>query len=819
MKILPKILFSVLFLLTGVLTSGFVSSPDKTGKYCPQYEGTITIPGLKDSVMIYRDERGIPHIYATCEHDLYLATGYVTAQERLWQMDLVRRSTSGRLAELFGKNYRETDILARCLRIREKSEQILKNEDPEIVACLQAYADGVNAFIDEPGKKLPFEFRLLSYKPEPWTLADITSIIGLMGWNLASKNLEDELFNYDLVLKAGAEKASEMIPDWEITPQVVYPDFQLDDTLISEVRTLIASHDRIDKLGVTASSGSNNWAVAGKKSETGKPLLSNDMHLSLSNPGIWIQMHQVVPGKLDVTGVMIPGEPFIVAGHNECIAWGLSNLCSDDIDLYAERINPENPDQYLFNGGWKDIIRTNEIITVKHGEQDTVTIRFTHRGPILSGLLDIKNTSLKTVWTGYEFFKDMIHIGDVSLSMRWTGNNPSDEVRSIYLVNRAKGWDDFRSALSTFRSISQNFVYADTSGNIGLQAAAGIPVRKGNGIMIRGGETDEYDWKGMVPFEQLPFSFNPENGQVSSANNRTVSSDYPYFISQDYFLPYRINRIRQMLDEKVILGLDDFKRMLNDQHFYLAGLLTPYILRLKERMDELSALEVTALDILSGWDYDMNASLTAPTIFEFFRISLKRNLLADELGDLFEHLNYLTGEYYVYRIITEKPDGWIDNINTAETETLDDILMQSFKDCMGELVNQFGKNPENWKWGKIHTVTFAHPIGSVRVLNWIYDLNSPEFGVGGSDQTVCPYFSFEPGFKAVNGASMRYICNTADWDESYSVIPGGISGVPGSEFYLSQAQTYIEGKFYKDHFSDEAVRASSKYTLVLRPGK
>jgi penicillin amidase len=274
-----------------------------------------------------------------------------------------------------------------------------------------------------------------------------------------------------------------------------------------------------------------------------------------------------------------------------------------------------------------------------------------------------------------------------------------------------------------------------------------------------------------------------------------------------------------MLDEKEILSLEDFKRMINDQHFYLAALLTPYILTLNDRKDVLSSTETLALETLSGWDYDMNASLIAPTIFEFFRVSFKRNLLADEMDELFEHLNYLTGEYYVYRIITEKPDEWIDNINTAGAETLDDIVMQSFKDGIGELVKQFGEDPDDWRWGKIHTLTFVHPIGTVRILDHIYNLNSEKFGVGGSDQTVSPYFTYKPGFEVVNGASVKHIFNTADWDESFTVIPGGASGVPKSEFYLSQVQTYLEGKFYKDHFSDKAVLSSAKYTLILKPVK
>ena len=817
MKTPERIIFSGLLLLTAALIAGFASPPDKTGRSSPQYEGIIVLPGLTDSVTVYRDEKGMPHIYATCEHDLYLTTGYITAQERLWQMDLVRRSSTGRMAEIFGKHFVQTDILTRCLRIEEKSKLMLKDEDPVIVACMQAYADGVNAFISACGRKLPFEFRVLSYEPEPWTPGDVVGIIGLLGWNLSNKNLNDEIFNYGLVLQAGAEKASEILPDWEVPNDFAYPDFYLSDSLITAVSSLIASLDMVRDLGVGASSASNNWAVSGSRTATGMPFLSNDMHLTFSIPGIWIQMHQVIPGLLNVTGVMIPGEPFIVAGHNERIAWGMTNLVSDDIDIYAEKINPDNPDQYLFNGLWKDMTDKPEIISIKGGKKDTVVIRSTHRGPLLSGLLVPADPSQKVDWTGYEYLDGFHHVDTIALSMKWVGYENSDEVSSVYKLNRARGWDDFRSALSTFRLVSQNVVYADIDGNIGLNAAGGIPLRKGNGIMIRSGQTDEYDWKGYVPFEQLPYSFNPANGSVSSANNKTVDGDYPYFISQDYYLPYRIHRIRQMLDEKTVFGLEDFKRMVNDQHSYLAALLVPYILRLKDRTDELSPVEITALEALTDWDYNMDPALIAPSVLEFFRISFKRNLLADELGNMYEHLNYLTGEYFIYRIINDKPHSWIDNVNTDTVETMDDVVMQSFREGIGSLIREHGKNPENWEWGKINSLTFMHPLGTVKILNLLFNLNSDEYGVGGGDHTVNPFFSFKPGFQVNVGASVRHIFNTADWDESYSVIPGGASGIPGSEFYLSQVQTFLRGEFYKDHFSDEAVLSSAKYKLILKP--
>ena len=802
MKTFKTILISFPGLVIVVVIAGLVIVTGIKRGAIPQYKGELVIQGLGSDVTVYRDERGMPHIYAANEHDLYFSVGYVMAQERLWFMDLIRRVTTGRLSEVMGEDLVQTDKFLRCLEMTAKSKMLLSNEDPVILSYMQAYADGVNAYIAAAGRKLPPEFRILSYKPEPWKLEDIANIIGYMGWDLASDNLESDLFYYRLMQKFDVEKATQLIPDWNAVNSVVFPGFKLDETLLKDAQAIISSMDKLKALGVASFSGSNNWAVTGKRTETGKPILSNDMHLGFGSPGIWMQMHQVIPGKLNVTGVVVPGEPFVVAGHNEKIAWGMTNLMVDDIDLFAEKINPQNENQYFFNGEWKNMVVKKEIIKIKGGKLDSIIIKYTHRGPIISGFRNVK---------------------DASLSMRWSGYDYSDELRSVCLLNRAAGWDDFRSALNTFRSASQNFVYADVEGNIGLNTGGGIAIRKGNGTNIRNGETDEYDWKGYVPFEQLPFSFNPEKGYVSSANNKTVIDGYPYYISSNFALPYRINRIRQMLDEKEVFSIEDFKRMILDQHSDYAALLTPFILKLNDRKNELTPAETGALVSLSGWDYDMSASLVAPSVFEFFTISFMKNLLADELGDLFEQMTSKTGDftiqmgdYYIYRILKTGPDEWVDNINTTQKETIDDIVFQSFKDCVSSLSQQYGDDQTKWNWGNIHKITIEHPLGTVKLLNRLFGFNSDTYGIGGSNHTVSP-FTYKTGFKIYDGASERHIFNTADWDESYTVIPTGASGVPASEFYLSQTKTYLDGKFYKDPFSENAVKAAAKYTLVLKP--
>ena len=797
MKTFKIILLSLLGLIILAVIAGFILLTDIKRGAIPNYDGEQIVEGLAKDVTVYTDERGMPHIYAENEHDLYYAVGYIMARERLWQMDLIRRATTGRLSEIFGKDYVQTDLFLRSLDMTTKSKMILSAEDSMIIESIQAYADGVNTYVNAAGNKLPPEFRILGYKPEPWKLEDIANIIGYMGWDLASNNLSADIFNYRFVQKLGAEKAGELIPDWKAVKSSVFTDFKLGEDKLKEALTFIASMDKLKALGIHSFSGSNNWAVSGRRTETGKPILSNDMHLELTSPGIWIQMHQVIPGKLNVTGVAVPGEPFIVTGHNEKIAWGLTNLMVDDIDLYSEKINPDNENQYFFNDEWKNMEVRKEIIRIKGGDEDTLLIRFTHRGPVISGFRDIN---------------------DAVLSMRWSGYDQSDEIKAVYLLDRASTWEEFRSAISHFNSISQNFAYADINGNIGINTGGGIPVRKGNGSIIREGVTDEFDWKGYVPFDQLPSSYNPENGYVSSANNKTVNDDYPYYISFRFYVPYRIGRIRQMLDEKEKFGIDDFKRMITDQHSSYAALLTPHILKLKERQTEMNQMEAEAFRTLTDWDYDMNKDKVAPTIFEFFTINLAKNLLGDELGDLYSQLPGSIRDYYIYRILETGPDAWVDDINTSEPESIDDIVFKSFKDEVKSISEKYGTDVSKWTWGSIHKISLDHPMGSVKLLDRIFNLNSDKFGIGGSYHTVCPY-TYKEGFIVTEGASERHIFNTANWDESYTVIPTGTSGVPASEFYLSQTRTYLDGGFYKDAFSEDAVQAAAKYKLKFIPGE
>ncbi|MDX9772425.1 MAG: penicillin acylase family protein [Bacteroidales bacterium] len=796
MKILKISLQVIAVVLVVALIAGviIVSSLRKSG--LPELNGEMTLSGLTADAKVIRDERGVPHIYADNEHDLYFMTGYITAQERLWQMDMVRHATQGRLSEMFKRDMCETDYFLRALEMSEKSKLVLEKEDPAVLATLQAYTDGVNAWIKKCGKKLPPEFKILGYTPEPWTLTDITNIIGFIGWDLASANLTDEINNYKLVKKLGPEKASGLIADWNLVDEVVFPDFKIDDELLNKSISAIGSMKELEKLGIVTLSGSNNWAVTGARSETGKPILSNDMHLGFNVPGFWMQIHQVIPGELNVTGVLFPGEPFIIAGHNERIAWGMTNLSVDDIDLFVETVDSSG-NNYMYNGQWLPFRNEEELLKITDDSSQTRSIKYTHHGPVISGMRGIDDAVLTMCWSGYDY---------------------SDEIKAVYLLNRAGSWDEFRVALSNFKSISQNFAYADVDGNIGLNTGGGVPVRKGTGLFPRKGDTDEYEWKGYVPFEFLPTSFNPAEGFVSSANQRTVTEGYPFFISGEFAMPYRIMRIREMAAEKEILGIDDFRRMITDNHSVYAAMLTPALLKAAATIEDPDGTEQAAIDELKGWDYSMGASLIAPSLFEFIRIELARNIMYDELTDLYGASLGRQYDFYIYRMLKEGPDEWVDNINTPEKETMDEIIALSIRSAIDTLTAKYGEYGNNWQWGKIHTFTLEHPMGSVRILNRLLGLNSETYSVGGSYHTVEPY-AFRDNFRAHHGASERHIFNTADWDKSLTVIPTGTSGIPGSPFYLSQTDTYVNNGFYEEPFTDQAVEMAKRYEMIFLPGQ
>jgi penicillin amidase len=437
-----------------------------------------------------------------------------------------------------------------------------------------------------------------------------------------------------------------------------------------------------------------------------------------------------------------------------------------------------------------------EEIPVKGAEEPLLRInRYTHRGPVVSGFKNIK---------------------DKVISMRWQGNAMSNEMQGSYLLNRAKNWEDFREAVRFFNSVNQNIVYADRHGNIGLQTSAGVPIRHSGGISVYPGDTSLYDWMGIVPFEELPYSYNPECGYVSSANNRTVDESYPYYIGTWFSLPWRIGRIREMLEEKELYGTEDFKRMLGDQHSFKARLMTPLYL---EALEEHASGEYQeAYEVLAAWDFDMHVSSAAALIFEIMWMELHSAMFEDELGEQFGLLAYnIIAANLIERTRVSGQSLWCDNINTPDIkEGFHDNIRTAFLQSVDTLTSMYGPDVSAWEWGKLHKVALMHPLGSVPVVEKLFKVNRGPYPIGGSSHTVCPY-SYPRGssFIANHGASERHIFHTADWDKSLTVIPTGTSGIPASPHYLDQTLLYINNQFHRDFFSREAVESNYLYKAIF----
>jgi len=782
--IIMVVIVVALFFVRGIATKGI-----------PDYNATLKLENLKEEVTVYRDEFAVPHIYAKNEEDLYRATGYCMAQDRLWQFDLIRRATTGELSEIFGEDMINADQMLRMLRIPDKSRLIIENSDLKILKTLDAFTDGVNQYIDTHQNNLPPEFSILGYKPDKWLQEHSINLIGYMAWDLTMPWHIETVFQ-KIKEKVGDIKFAEIIPDIDIQKSVIYSELGEYEAVISKDSPYLASLDKLQDMGLEIFNGSNNWAVSGEKSTSGKPLFSNDMHLGLSAPGIWYTMHQVIEGELNVTGVTVPGQPLVVAGHNEDIAWGMTNVMVDDMDFYYETINPDNPDEYWFNDSWQPMEVRKEIIKIKGGETVERINRFTHRGPIVTKVKKMDESK--------------------PISMRWVGNEFSNEMLSLYLMNRAKNWDEYKEALKTFISVSQNIAYADVQGNIGIYCAAGVPIREGwNGVEIVPGDTDKYDWKGLVPFEELPHSYNPKSGFVASANNRSAGNDYGHHISYWYAPQYRYDRIEELLTETDLLSIDDYKRIQGDHKSKLVEKSLDKINFIVAKNNSLNEIEQESAKLLSEWDGVLKKESIATTIYDQLYLELIRNVFMDEMGEGLYN-DFIKVEYTPYlaldKIWIDGNSVWCDNVETEEIENFEDMIDTSFKDAVAVLVNRFGNDIEDWQWGKIHGLVLEHPMGGVKILDKIFNLNRGPWPVGGGSHTVSPYRYERNNPYTVNyGSSHRHIYDTSDWDNSLSIIPTGISGIPASKHYCDQTDSYVNNEYRNDYLSRELIEEQAKY--------
>lgn len=789
LKTLAWVLVSLIVLvgLAIFIFSGFLKKAS-----VPDYNAKRIIPSMEAEVTVYRDTFGIPHIYAETEQDVYRAAGFVMAQDRMWQMDLYRRVTTGRLSEIFGADMLGTDLLMRSLRIQDKSEKLLENIDPMVKEALVHFAEGVNHYIEK--HNLPPEFKLLGYNPELWEPVHSINLIGFMAWDLTTP-WHNEVVLHQLRESLGDSLYQMFIPDMAKHPVPVISEFGMKEPV--DLGLLAEASEKLGDLGIEFFHGSNNWAVSGVKSTTGTPILANDMHLGFNIPGIWYQMHLVAGEILNVTGVVLPGQPFVISGHNDSIAWGMTNVMIDDMDFYLETLNDDST-RYMLDGEWKNLTVETVTIPVKGMDPVEKVIRYTHRGPLINQLKPLEGPAV---------------------SMRWIGNEWSNELQSVFLLNRASNWEDFREAAKTFISVSQNIVYADHRGNIGMQISAGIPIRKGDIIGFYPGDTTAYDWQGLVPFEALPYEFNPSRGYVSSANNKTIDETYPFKVSYWFDMPNRISRIREMLEAKEKISPEDFQMIQTDQTSVLARDFLGYALVRLDSVKDWNQTETKALYSLKDWDFELTTESTAATIFELFYRKAMENLVKDDLTEAL-FISLLGSRTLMQNLLVnaiENPGSrLIDISHTEKTETMKDILVISFRETVSELSLTLSANPDEWKWGSVHSFTLRHPLATVKILDRFFKLNRGPFPVPGSFHTVAPYsYSYRKPYDVNHGASQRHIYVVGKWDLSKTVIPTGNSGIPASPHYCDQTLLYLEGKYHDDPFSKEAVELNSKFRTQI----
>ncbi len=770
-------------------------------KSLPETRGSARVPGLAGEVQVFRDGAGIPHILAGNEYDLYFAAGYVTAQDRLWQMDLMRRFGEGRLSEIFGSRTLGIDRMMRTIGFRQIADSLYLRVSQQTRNVLEAYAKGINASIRAMKNRYPVEFDILKYEPEEWTPRQSLLVTRLIGWELALSWWVDLTYG-DLVQTLGEERAHQIFPfDDGAAPESrgVAARFDVD----AGRRFCAQWLDARDFLGLQGSAvGSNSWAVTRGKSNTGLPILANDPHLPLSQPSRMYLMHLNAPG-INAAGASIPGAPGIVIGHNDRIAWGLTNLMTDDVDFYAERL-PPGDSTFEYRGRPLPLRRRLDSILVRDSLPVPFIVRSTLHGPIVSNVHPLAAER---------------GAGREPVSMRWTGFEVSDEVLALYRVNHASTFEEFSAALESFGVPGQNFLYADAAGNIGAQCGALIPLRlAAAAVAPSAGWLGAGEWSGFVPYAKLPRSYNPPGDMIASANTRPAQP-LSYFITHLWEGDSRMRRIQELLQDQKVFTYNDFRLMQMDVQSPYARDITRYFLDALRRDSLRSPRMTKAMNLLAQWDFRMYTSSAAAAIYNAAFAHLLHETFADEMGeDLFRQYVFLSNvpTRVMPRLLADSLSAWFDNVRTPALETRDDILVRSMNDALDELARACGADMAGWSWGRVHTVTLRHPMGEAAPLDRLFNVGP--YATGGNNTTINnAEFSFRDPYRAVIGPALRMIVNLASLDTCSVIIPSGESGQPLSRHYADQTVFWLNGVYHQLISNPATVRSTDWELLTLRP--
>jgi penicillin G amidase len=808
---------ATLLVLAGIaLLSGwwFVHRP------LPRLDGQITLAGLKEGVLVDRDQWGRPWIRAKSTEDLVMAQGYVMAQDRLWQMDLLRRAAAGDLSEIVGPAALKIDEENRILGMRQAAERAAKESSPEIRGLLESYARGVNQFIVQQRGRLPIEFSLLGYAPKPWTPAD-TYLIDLYMWKTLTSTWKSKLNRQLVTAKVGAERAAEMfVEDSPLDHYIVgqaEPGAPAKDNRPSRQSTHMSTVELkqggaapfASQAGAEAiyflaqfeeeSSeiiGSNNFVVSGAHTASHKPLLANDTHLALSVPCIWYLVHLTAPGW-NVQGFALPGAPLVIIGHNERIAWGFTNSNADVQDLYSETFDSKNPLNYRADGKWISAEVRKEKVPVRGRADVELDVTVTRHGPIV--------------------YREPESEGGHAYALRWSALEPGGLDFGFPLLGRTSNWNEFVEVTRHISGPGQNTIYADIDGNIGFTIPARIPIRaSGNGALPVSGDTDEFDWKGYIPFEELPRVLNPPDGIIATANARSVGPAYKYFVSGRQAGPFRTERIYQLLSGRTDLKPEDTNAIQNDIVSLPNQFLAAQLLTAAHSTPPKDPRTQKLIAGLIGWDAKATADSIETTFVELTRHALFHNLLAPYLGDetskyeLWEPRSlynevWWRDKVFLENILTQRPPEWLPK----GVVNYDVLLISSANDAVAALAKETGTSDvSQWPWGRFHPLNMVHPLGRSGTLHALLSIGP--YADGGTLDTV-------KAMGVGHGPAMRMVSDLANFDNSLMEIAAGESGQAPSPYYHDQFREWFEGRGIPAPFSEAAEEKTRAHRLTLVP--
>ncbi|OAI22360.1 penicilin amidase [Methylomonas koyamae] len=761
----------------------------------------LKVPGLPKAIEVVRDSHAVPHIYADTADDAYFALGYLHAQDRLWQMDLNRRAGSGRLAEIFGGDALEQDRFMRVLGLRRAAQANLQQLDPATLASLQAYAQGVNAFLAQESI-LPVEFYLTGApRPEPWQPADSLVWLKTMAWRL-SGNWWEELLNLKLQQRLSPEQFADLFPPYPGEAPHALPDVRgLYAELAPLAGKLLAQH----RGEVHKSVGSNNWVVDGSRTASGKPLLANDPHLPLTAPSLWYFAHLHAPG-LNIVGATLPGIPGILLGQNPRVAWSFTNTGPDSQDIFLEQQLSDQPNRYLTPAGSEVFTTIREIIKVKNQADQELTIRVSRHGPVIS---DVDNDARQAAPNG------------MAAVLSWVGLREDDAtIRFMLNAGRAQSASELKVFARDFHTPQQNIVYADVDGNIGFIAAGRVPVRGEdnvlNGRLPAPGWLAAYDWQGLIPYEQLPQQAASEDGKIVTANQKITPPAYPYFITSGWALPYRAERIGELLDRRAKHDVASFAAIQND-------VVNPFAAQLLPRLLKITVEELEAKQILQGlrdWDRRMSGDAAEPLIFAEWIRQLAVILYQEKLGDLSE----LVGDYqpqFLLQVLNNSlggADRWCAAVASGMA-LCDTEIKQALQAALTNLERHYGADLGKWRWGKAHVTVFNHhPFGQVPFLSTLFNVEGESAG-GMDTVNVSGYRYDEDGghYLGEAGAAFRAIYDLAEPENSVFILGTGQSGNPFSSHYRDMTSAWLHGGYVSLTTDRERIMSSAVERIQLQP--